>query len=329
MEESLRVYLDTLDEYRRILDVLLESTLDLTADRGAFVHIITDPQLLEAFRYLSGPPISEDELQVLADAVLAPSRLKRDAAMAMRVVDVVLDGLDRRRFPWVASGRRPDRAERDAAVLASAALLATRRIETMRRNSEKQRQEAVVMNALLHAGLERVESRGIPTLTRAPRPGHSAEGVVLVPGRPISWSASATVERLPSSARCRTPPRTQGSGSTGMRPRRPSTGMLSSALRKSSRPLSSAVSTSCAISGPPSAVDSTCSGRTTCRSSSLGFGRRTRRRRTRPLRWHPFPCSLTRYRKLLLFSRLRRGRRIRSPDRPARGSTSYSVGGTQ
>ena len=171
MEEPIEEYLDAFDQYQGVLEDLLESTVDLTADAETLVGVVSEPALLEAFRYLSGPPISEDDLKVLAEAVLTPSRLKKDTAMAKRVADVVIHGLDPRRFPWVVGGREPSEVERSAAVLASAALLATRRLETMRRNYEKQRQEDAVKEALRDFGLEEVEPRKIPTLTRAPQPG--------------------------------------------------------------------------------------------------------------------------------------------------------------
>ena len=159
------------DQYQDVLEELLESTVDLSADSETLVGVVSEPKLLEAFRYLSGSPISEDDLKVLAEAVLTPSRLKKDEAMAKRVADVVIHGLDPRRFPWVVSGREPSEAERSAAVLASAALLATRRLETLRRNNEKQRQEDAVKTALRDACLEEVEPRRIPVLTQAPQPG--------------------------------------------------------------------------------------------------------------------------------------------------------------
>lgn len=171
MAEPLEEYLDAFDRYQGVLEELLESTVDLTADADTLVGVVSEPELLEAFRYLSGPPISEDDLKVLANAVLTPSRLQGNQAMARRVAEVVINGLDPRRFPWVVGQREPTEAERSAAVLASAALLATRRLETTRRNDEKQRQEDTVKRALRDAGLQEVEPRRIPVTDRAPRPG--------------------------------------------------------------------------------------------------------------------------------------------------------------
>jgi hypothetical protein len=149
MQEPLEQYLEAFDGYRGAIEDLLEATVDLTVlDRSA-LDILTDPSRLAALRYLAGPPISEDDLKTLAEASLAPSRLRSDPAMAQRVIETVLIGLDRQRFPWVVEGREPDASEREAAALASAALMATQRLSTMRRSEGKTRQEEAVRDALL------------------------------------------------------------------------------------------------------------------------------------------------------------------------------------
>jgi hypothetical protein len=127
--------------------------------------------MLEAFRYLAGPPISEDDLMVLADARLSPSRLREDAEMAARVVNVVKVALDGRRFPWVVENRQPTPSERNAAVVASAALMATSRVGTARRNEGKERQELTVRDALLSRNWTQVPPRPVATFNQAPGPG--------------------------------------------------------------------------------------------------------------------------------------------------------------
>ena len=171
MEEPLEQYLQAFDHYRGAVEDLLEATVDLTAINTPALDVLTDPNLLEALRYLAGPPISEDDLKTLAEASLAPSRLRSDPAMAGRVLETVLIGLDRRRFPWVVDGREPDAGEREAAALASAALMASSRSSTLRRSEGKTRQEDAVEAALLDDGFEQVPTRTISTLTDAPAPG--------------------------------------------------------------------------------------------------------------------------------------------------------------
>lgn len=172
MEEPLDDYLDAFNKYQGIVEDLLELTVDLADLDKQQSAIIRDRQLFHALRYLPGPPISADDLKIVADAVLSPAKLKADPAMAQRIFEVVFSGLDHRRFPWVTDGREPkDEAERSAAVLATTALMATRKMETDRRNIEKKRQENEVMDALAAAGLKKVRTRHVTTFKHAPAPG--------------------------------------------------------------------------------------------------------------------------------------------------------------
>jgi hypothetical protein len=171
MAEPLEAYLEAFDDYQGVVEDLLETTVDLTDFDSTALSILTDPKLLEAFRYTAGPPISADDLKTIAESVLTASRLKTDAEMVRRIVQVILAGLDRRRFPWVAERREPTEAERHAAVLASAALMAMRKAETSRRGDEKDKQEERVEAALLEAGFVKVPTRKVTTLALAPNAG--------------------------------------------------------------------------------------------------------------------------------------------------------------
>lgn len=171
MEEPLEDYLEAFDKYQGIVEELLESTVDLTELKEQQLAVITDRSLFHALRYLPGPPISADDLKTVADAVLTPAKLKADVPMAQRIFEVITNGLDRRRFPWVTEGREPTEAERSAAVLASTAIMATRKLETDRRNIEKKRQENEVIEALQAAGLTKVKTRHVDVLGHAPGPG--------------------------------------------------------------------------------------------------------------------------------------------------------------
>lgn len=171
LEEPLEQYLERFDEYRSIVEELLEITLDLTELSSANLEVLTNPTLLVALRYVAGPPISEDDLKILADASLAPSRLEKNPDMAREVIETILLALDRRRFPWVTEGREPEETEREAAALASAALIAAQRASTSRRSESKKAQEKAVADALLSADFEEVVPRPVLTLSDAPEKG--------------------------------------------------------------------------------------------------------------------------------------------------------------
>ena len=179
MGEPLEQYLAAFDEVRGTLENLLEMTVDLSQLSDTAIDVLTDPHLLEAVRYLPGPPISTDDLAVVAEARLSPKALRGDPEMARRVIDTILLGLDRNRFPWVSEDREPTEAERGAAAMASAALIASRRVMTARANESKDQQEQLVKDSLAAAGFTEVPSREIQTLATAPSLGEfCAESII-------------------------------------------------------------------------------------------------------------------------------------------------------
>jgi hypothetical protein len=84
---------------------------------------------------------------------------------------VVRQVLDRRRFTWVLEGRKATESEYAAALMASAALMSASRVQTKRRSTGKNLQEARVKKALADAGFKKVRTRDVPTLSLAPLPG--------------------------------------------------------------------------------------------------------------------------------------------------------------
>ena len=171
MQEPLEIYVDNFDEFRGTVEELLEATVDLSQVVAIAVEICTNKPLLHALRYFAGPPISEADLEKLADTTLAPTKLRADPALARRVVETILIGLDHRRFPWVMDAREPNESEREAAAVASAALWASQRVRTNRANESKDAQEQAVEDRLVAAGFEKVPPRQIDTIADAPATG--------------------------------------------------------------------------------------------------------------------------------------------------------------
>ena len=137
-------------------------------DTDGLVDLIGDDNRRTAFRYLAAPPISEDDLKTLAETSLSSSALAGDAAQARRVRDTVLHVLDPHRFPWIGAGRAALDDEHDRAVVASAALVAARKVETWRRSTAKGTQESAVKDRLQEIGLREVSPRDIFMLDAAP-----------------------------------------------------------------------------------------------------------------------------------------------------------------
>ena len=172
LEEPLEDYLEAFDEYQGYVEEVLETTIDLSELENTALDFLGDARLLEAFRYLAGPPISEDDLKVLAQArSLTKKKLETEPGLVQRLIDVVRQILDRRRFAWIFENREPTEAERNAAVLASAALIAASRTQTKRRTTGKNRQEDTVKEALRNLKLTEVASRTIRNISEAPAAG--------------------------------------------------------------------------------------------------------------------------------------------------------------
>ncbi len=172
----------------------------------------------EALRYLAGPPISDDDLQVIADVdSIAPGVLKKDPAALKKVFDVIQRVIDPHRFPWIQSGKTPTKQEREAALLASSVLLAAQRLATSRRNEGKKEQETKVKDYLRELGFTEVKPTAITTIVNGPGKGQfcaecllgdrKADVVVRLPDTrlmpiecKVSNSATNSVKRLNNDA---------------------------------------------------------------------------------------------------------------------------------
>ena len=172
LEEPLEDYLEAFDDCLGNVEDLFETTIDLTELDETAIQFLTDQKLFGVFRYLPGPPISDDDLKTVAEVQsLNAAQLRNDPDAVQRIISVVRMGMDRRRFPWVREEREPTETEKKAAILASAALMATQRVGTDRRSKGKKAQEGMVSGVLTGGGLVEVAKRKVLTLTDAPEPG--------------------------------------------------------------------------------------------------------------------------------------------------------------
>ena len=126
----------------------------------------------EALRYLAGPPISDDDLKVLAEVEsLTPNVLAKNEDKLRRVFNVIDRVIDPFRFPWVIEDRPPNVGEREAAILASSVLLAAQRIAAERRNEGKNDQESRVKDYLVSIGFREAPPETITTIVKGPQNG--------------------------------------------------------------------------------------------------------------------------------------------------------------
>ena len=124
-----------------------------------------------AFRYLAAPPISEDDLKILAKTTLSQKALS-NPEHALRVREIALHCVDPHRFPWIDAKRRPTKHERNCAIIASAALVAVSKATTERRTTGARDQSNAVKACLRAANFNEEPSRPIPSsFDNAPPPG--------------------------------------------------------------------------------------------------------------------------------------------------------------
>lgn len=172
LAESLGRSLAAHDDYAARFREILEATSDLRAFATEASAVLGSRRLLEAVRYLAAPPISDDDLKVLADVPsTAPKRLAQEPELRAQIVETIGAGLDPRRFPWLADGRSPTAVEREIAIVASASLAAAQRVATDRRSQSKSVQEEAVRIELRGAGFEQIDPTPVDTLAQAPGPG--------------------------------------------------------------------------------------------------------------------------------------------------------------
>lgn len=173
-DEPLRRYTAFFQQFTPIFHELVRQLPQLISERdptNTIVEIVSNTDKRTAFRYLAAPPISEDDLKTLAQSTLSAQALRRDPSEADRIRKNVLHILDPHRFPWVEADKKPTKSEQETAVVASAALVAARKVETERRQQAGRKQEKDVAQVLEQMQFRKVKSRDIPNLKAAPEPG--------------------------------------------------------------------------------------------------------------------------------------------------------------
>ncbi|MHB8668937.1 MAG: XamI family restriction endonuclease, partial [Burkholderiales bacterium] len=115
--------------------------------------ILTDPQLESALRYVAGPPVSKDDLGVLATRRrerIGTAAIRTNPTLANEVLALICRLADSERFPWLARGRKPKPHEIKQALRATAALHAAQSMQTERHAYGKVA-EGLLRDLLLHA----------------------------------------------------------------------------------------------------------------------------------------------------------------------------------
>lgn len=170
-EEGPRTFSRTFDELRPLVENALSVSRDLRQVEGDIFR--SDPAIWQVFRYVCGPPISQEDLWTLVEG---PKFRRVPAAFADATASAIRDVIDPVRFPWVAAGRDPSAEERSAAILATTVLWSAQMLGTSRRGEASLRQENATAAALAQAGFDLAPSRNaIEVLDELERGTYSRE----------------------------------------------------------------------------------------------------------------------------------------------------------
>ena len=178
MKTAREQYMKAFEAHENNVRRLLEESAHLRQLRERAAEIVSDHGLLVALSGVAGPPISVQELSSLVGGRrLSSSAVRTDPALATRVVETVLNGLDGERFPWIREEREPTDTETCGAIQSSSAVLATLQVRVAGHAESRSRQEEEVHDALLALGLRGIPTRTVATTTDSPRPGGVLSGV--------------------------------------------------------------------------------------------------------------------------------------------------------
>lgn len=157
LQEPLNTYLEAFDELQKANYYVIRNLKGLfgkPVNPVLLASMMVNKWRLMALRYLVSPPISEDDLRTLIGANLAWKEIERSAKRARAIRDVIRQGLDPHRFPWIGKKVEPTKEEVRAAILASCALAAAQCAQTSRRNLDGFTLEGEVRNVFQAAGMK-------------------------------------------------------------------------------------------------------------------------------------------------------------------------------
>jgi hypothetical protein len=135
-----------------------------------------DPASWQVFRYMCGPPISQEDLWTLVEGPKFKSVPDAFADATAAAMSVVIDPF---RFPWVNEARSPLEQELESAIVSTTALWSAQRLATNKRKEASARQEDAVGSVLAEASFNFDSSRArISVLDTLERGTYSKERIV-------------------------------------------------------------------------------------------------------------------------------------------------------
>lgn len=140
-------------------------------DAAVVREILLDTELFGALRYVTGPPVSEDDLGVIVTRNVRgfnKTDLRNNEQLPVDVLTLICRLADPYRFPWVADRREPSRRELRDAIESTMTLHATQSLQTERRGYGKDVEKRFELR-LIELGFNKVAS---PNRARITAPIH-------------------------------------------------------------------------------------------------------------------------------------------------------------
>lgn len=102
--------------------------------------VLLNEELFDALRYVTGPPVSEDDLGVLVTRNIkgiSKTDIRDNDELPPNVLNLVCKLADPFRFPWIAARREPTKREIRTAIAATMTMHAAQSLQTERRGHGK------------------------------------------------------------------------------------------------------------------------------------------------------------------------------------------------
>jgi XamI restriction endonuclease len=140
-------------------------------DPHAVRAVLLDDKLFDALRYVTGPPVSQDDLGVLVTrsiARLGKTAIRQSEKTSAEVLALICKLADPFRFPWIVQRRQATRRELRESIGATAILQATQSLQTERRSYGKVVEKRLEIR-LTELGFKRAQT---PSKARITAPMH-------------------------------------------------------------------------------------------------------------------------------------------------------------
>lgn len=147
--------------------------------------VVADDELFDALRYVTGPPMSEDDLGVLVTRNvegISKTQLKTNPNLPGEILALICRLADPFRFPWVAKRRPPSTRELRTAIETTMTMHANQSLQTERRGHGKIVEQRLE-NRLVELGFVKVSGQsGKRTKVQVPAgPAYPPKGQITQP----------------------------------------------------------------------------------------------------------------------------------------------------